>query len=44
MVHHLASEDSPAKEAPSVLRMLGERVDCVAEIVAVCTLDRGIRE
>jgi hypothetical protein len=45
VVHHSANADSLAKEMPSGLRMSDEQVDYVAlfaEIVVVCTLDRGI--
>lgn len=47
MVHHSANEDSLAKEVLSVLRMSDEQVGHVAldaEIVAVCTLDGGIKK
>ena len=46
VVHHSANEDSLAKQMPSGLRMSDEQIGYVAiyaEIVAVCMLDRGIR-
>ena len=46
VVPHPASEDSLAKEMPSGMRVSDEQVGYVAfcaKLVAVCTLNRGIR-